>query len=167
VRKETTMTISLRPHLWFGNQAAHRAAAFYAEHIPDSSVQHVMVAPAGIPDVEEGEPFIVDFTVGGVEVIGLNAGAAFTLDESFSFYLLVDTQDEVNHYWDLLTTDGGEESYCGWCRDRFGVSWQIIPRRLEEVCGDYTTDANRRAMEAMLKMRKIDIATLEAAYAGD
>jgi len=161
------MTTTLRPHLWFANNAAADAAAFYAEHIPDSSVQHVLVAPADVPGAVEGEPFIVEFTVAGLEVVGLNAGPHFTLDEAFSFYLLVDTQDEVDRYWELLTADGGEESQCGWCRDRFGVSWQVIPRRLEELCGDYTTDANRRAMAAMFQMQKIDIAALEAAYSGD
>jgi predicted 3-demethylubiquinone-9 3-methyltransferase (glyoxalase superfamily) len=160
------MTLSLRPHLWFGNNAAHDAATFYAEHIPDSSVDSVLVAPADVPGATEGEPFIVEFTVAGLEVVGLNAGPYFSLDEAFSFYLLVDTQDEVDHYWTLLTADGGEESQCGWCKDRFGVSWQVIPRRLEELCGDYTTDANRRAMAAMLQMRKNDIATLEAASIG-
>lgn len=161
-----TVTTTVRPHLWFADNTAAEAAAFYAEHIPDSSVDKVMAAPAGVP-IDQGAPFIVEFTVCGMPVIGLNAGPGFALDEAFSFYMLVDTQDEVDHYWDLLTADGGEESQCGWCKDRFGVSWQVIPRPLEELCGDYTTDANRRAMDAMLQMGKIDIAALEAAYSGE
>ncbi len=157
--------INLRPHLWFANNDAAEAAAFYAEHIPDSSVTKVVTAPPGVPGAPEGVPFIVEFTVAGVSLVGLSAGPTFRLDEAFSLYLLVDTQEEVDHYWDLLTAEGGEPGPCGWCKDRFGVSWQVIPRRLEELCGDYTTAANRRAMEAMLKMHKIDIAALEAAYA--
>lgn len=158
--------ISIRPHLWFGNNNAADAAAFYAEHIPGSSVTSVMTAPDGVPGAAEGQPFIVEFTVAEMPVVGLNAGPTFNLDESFSFYLLVDTQEEVDHYWDVLTSEGGEPSQCGWCKDRFGVSWQVIPRRLEELCGDYSTDANRRAMAAMLQMQKIDIAALEAAHSG-
>ena len=100
-------------------------------------------------------------------MIGLNAGPHFRLDEAFSIYLSVDTQEEVDRYWDLLTSDGGEPSACGWCKDRFGVSWQVIPKQLEELCGDYTTEANQRAMNAMLQMGKIDIATLERAHRGE
>ena len=156
---------SVRPHLWFGNNQAADAARFYAEHIPDSSISNVITAPGGVPGVAEGTEFIVEFTVAGLPVVALNAGPEFALDEAFSFYLLVDTQEEVDHYWALLTADGGEPGPCGWCKDRFGVSWQVIPKRLEELCGDYTTDANKRAMNAMLAMTKIDIAGLEEAYA--
>jgi predicted 3-demethylubiquinone-9 3-methyltransferase (glyoxalase superfamily) len=164
--KETEMA-SVRPHLWFANNEAVTAARFYAEHIPDSSISRVITAPEGVPGVAEGVDFVVEFTVGGLPVIGLNAGPEFQLDEAFSFYLSVETQEEVDRYWELLTTDGGEPGPCGWCKDRFGVSWQVIPRRLEELSGDYSTAANKRAMNAMLKMGKIDIAELEQAYAGD
>ena len=158
---------AVRVHLWFGNNQAHDAARFYAEHIPGSSVGRIIAAPSDIPGVEPGADFIVEFTVGGLPVIGLNAGPDFKLDEAFSFYLDVETQEEVDHYWDLLTAGGGEPSACGWCRDRFGVSWQVIPKRLEELCGDYSTPAQQRATQAMLQMGKIDIAALEAAYAGE
>ena len=158
---------TVRPHLWFGNDRAVEAARFYADHIPDSQVSRVLTAPDGVPGVAEGSEFIVEFTVAGLPVVGLNAGPAFTLDEAFSFFLLVDTQEEIDRYWELLTADGGSPAPCGWCKDRFGVSWQVVPRRLEELCGDYSTDANRRAMHAMLQMGKIDIAALERAYAGD
>ena len=158
---------SVRPHLWFGNNQAAEAARFYEEHIPESSVSKVMTAPEGVPGVSEGTEFVVEFTVAGLPVVGLNAGPEFKLDEAFSFYLLVDSQDEVDRYWELLTADGGEPGPCGWCKDKFGVSWQVIPERLEELCGDYTTAANKRAMTAMLQMGKIDIAALERAYAAD
>jgi len=158
---------SVRPHLWFSNNQAVEAARFYAEHIPDSSISNVVTAPEGVPGVTEGTEFIVEFTVAGLPVIGLNAGPEFTLDEAFSFYLLVETQAEVDRYWELLTADGGEPGPCGWCKDRFGVSWQVIPKRLEELSGDYSTAANKWAMTAMLKMGKIDIAALERAYEGN
>ncbi len=156
---------TLRPHLWFGNNRAAEAAAFYAEHIPNSSVTKVTPAPGGLGGLEEGADFIVEFVVCGLPVVALNAGPEFNLDEAFSFYLLVDTQEEVDHYWELLTADGGQPSACGWCKDKFGVSWQVIPKRLEELSGDYTTDANKRVMNAMLQMSKIDIAALERANA--
>lgn len=159
--------VSASAHLWFSNGKAAEAARFYAEHIPNSAVNSVLVAPEGLPGVEPGTEFLVKFTVAGLPVIGLNAGPEFTLNEAFSIYLLVDGQEEVDHYWDLLTSNGGAPSQCGWCRDRFGVSWQVIPRQLEELCGDYSTDANKRAMNAMLQMTKIDVAALEAAYRGE
>ena len=157
---------SILTHLWFGNNQAAQAAKFYAQHIPNSSVTKVVPAPEGVP-VAEGSDFIVEFTVAGLPVIGLNAGPEFNLDEAFSFYLSVDTQDEVDRYWELLTADGGAPGPCGWCKDKFGVSWQVIPQRLEELSGDYSTDANKRAMNAMLQMGKIDIAALEHAHAGE
>ena len=157
---------TVRTHLWFGNDRAHEAAEFYAKHIPGSSVDRVLIAPEGGPG-DPGRPFVVEFTVAGHRVTGLNAGPEFQLDEAFSLYLLVDGQDEVDHYWDVLTADGGAPGPCGWCKDRFGVSWQVIPVQLEELCGDYTTDANRRTLEAMLSMGKIDVAALERAHAGD
>ena len=156
---------SVRPHLWFGNNQAVQAASFYAQHIPDSSVTKVVTAPDGVPGVAEGSEFIVEFTVAGLPVIGLNAGPEFKLDEAFSFYLSVETQDEVDRYWELLTADGGEPGPCGWCKDKFGVSWQVIPSRLEELCGDYTTDANKRAMNAMLQTSKVDARTCRSASA--
>jgi predicted 3-demethylubiquinone-9 3-methyltransferase (glyoxalase superfamily) len=159
--------VTARPHLWFGNNLAAEAAQFYAENIPGSHVDSTLIAPEGVPDVEPGTPFVVQFTVAGLPVTGLNAGPAFTLDEAFSIYLLVDSQEEVDRYWELLTADGGQPGPCGWCKDRFGVSWQVIPKQLEELSGDYTTDANKRVMDAMLKMGKIDVAELEAAYRGD
>lgn len=158
--------VSVRTHLWFGNNLAGEAARFYAEHIPGSEVRAVTPAPPGLDGVEPGSDFIVELTVAGHEVIGLNAGPAFHLDEAFSLYLRVDGQEEVDHYWDLLTADGGQPSECGWLKDRFGVSWQVVPRQLEELSGDYATEANLRVVQAMLQMQKIDVAALQAAYDG-
>lgn len=155
---------SVRTHLWFGNDKAVEAATFYAEHIPDSAVKQVLTARTG-PESPVAE--IVEFTVAGHEVTGLNAGPELSLNESFSFYLRVDGQDEVDHYWDLLTADGGEPGPCGWCRDKFGVSWQVVPRELEELCGDYTSPAGQRVCQAMMTMGKLDVAELVAAHQRD
>ncbi|MEL7975721.1 VOC family protein [Isoptericola sp. F-RaC21] len=159
--------VTARTHLWFGNNRAHEAAAFYAEHIPGSSVDSVLTSPEGVPGARAGEPFVVEFTVAGLPVTGLNAGPEFRLNEAFSFYLRVDSQDEVDRYWDVLISDGGEPGPCGWCKDKFGISWQVIPKQLEELSGDYTTEANLRVMNAMLQMHKIDVAALEAASRGE
>jgi predicted 3-demethylubiquinone-9 3-methyltransferase (glyoxalase superfamily) len=154
---------SVRTHLWFGNDKAVEAAQFYADNIPDSAVTRVVTARTG-DNSRVAE--IVEFTVAGHEVIGLNAGPEFHLNEAFSFYLGVEGQDEVDRYWEALTADGGEPGPCGWCKDKYGVSWQVIPRELEELSGDYSTEANHRVVEAMLKMGKIDVAALQAAYDG-
>ncbi|MBM9459108.1 VOC family protein [Nocardioides sp. zg-536] len=155
--------VSARAHLWFSNGKAGDAARFYEQHIPDSKVTNVVSAPGGLPHTEPGE-FIVDFTVAGMPVTAINAGDEFTLSEAFSVYLTVEGQKEVDKYWDLLTADGGLEQPCGWCKDKFGVSWQIVPRELEELCGDMSTPANRRALDAMFTMTKIDIAAMRKAY---
>jgi len=157
---------TVRAHLWFGNNKAGEAAAFYAEHIPGSSVDNVVKAPEDAPGAEAGTDFVVEFTVGGLPVTGLNAGPHFTLNEAFSFYLSVEGQEEVDHYWDLLTADGGEPGACGWCKDKFGVSWQVIPKELERLSGTYSTPAEIATMNAMLTMGKIDVAALQAAHDG-
>lgn len=152
---------SVRTHLWFGNDRAVEAAHFYAEHIPGSAVTRVLTART---DPESSIAEVVEFTVAGHEVIGLNAGPEFQLNEAFSFYLRVDGQEEVDRYWDILTADGGEPGPCGWCKDKYGISWQVVPRELEELSGDYTTAANQRVCQAMLTMGKIDVAGLRAAH---
>lgn len=154
---------SVRTHLWFGNDKAVEAANFYAEHIPGSAVIRVVTARTS-PDDRVAD--VVEFTVAGHPVIGLNAGPVFHLNEAFSFYLSVEGQEEVDHYWDLLTADGGEHGSCGWCKDKYGVSWQVIPRELEDLSGDYSTEANFRVAQAMLKMGKIDVAEIQAAFDG-
>ncbi|MGH3368174.1 MAG: VOC family protein [Nocardioidaceae bacterium] len=122
---------SVRTHLWFGNNKAVEAANFYAEHIPNSAVTSVVTART---DPSSPVAEVVEFTVAGHEVVGLNAGPElFHLNEAFSFYLRVDGQAEVDQYWEILTADGGEPGPCGWCKDKFGVSWQVIPRELEEL----------------------------------
>ena len=152
----------VKPHLWFAKDA-EKAAEFYARVIPDSSVTRVINAPAGMPGIEEGQPFIVDFVVGGLEIEAINAGPAFTLDEAFSLIIECKNQEEIDHYWATLTADGGQESECGWCKDKFGVSWQVVPDNLDEIFGDYSTEGSKRAVAAMFEMKKLDIATLEAA----
>jgi predicted 3-demethylubiquinone-9 3-methyltransferase (glyoxalase superfamily) len=150
-------------HLWFGNDKAVEAATFYAEHIPGSAVKRVVTART---DPSSTVAEVVEFTVAGHDVVGLNAGPELQLDQAFSFYLSVEGQEEVDRYWELLTADGGEPGPCGWCKDKFGVSWQVVPRELEELSGDYSTAANQRVCQAMLGMGKIDVAQLQAAYDG-
>ncbi|NMR21164.1 VOC family protein [Cellulomonas fimi] len=155
----------VHPHLWFAADA-EKAAAFYAEVIPNSSVSRVITSPEGVPDVEPGAAFIVDLVLDGMPVTAINAGPAFRLDEAFSFYLTCETQDEVDHYWDALVADGGEHSQCGWLTDRFGVSWQVVPKQLDDMMGRPDAAGVARATAAMLRMSKLDIAELERAYAG-
>lgn len=155
----------VRPHLWF-HAGAEEAAAFYASVIPNSSVTSIVPAPPGIPDVEEGAPFVVEFVLDGMPVTALNAGPALTLDEAFSMYLTCQDQGEVDHYWAALTADGGQPGQCGWLRDRFGLSWQVIPKQLEEVMTGPDAVGVARATAAMLTMTKLDVAALQAAYDG-
>ena len=156
---------TVRSHLWFGNDQAEEAARFYAKHIPGSSVDRVLIAPEGGPGTP-GAPFVVEFTVAGHPVTGLNAGPDFQLTEAFSFYLLVDGQDEVDHYWDVLTADGGEPGQCGWLKDKYGLSWQIVPTVLLKMMQDKDPAKARRVTEAMMQMGKLDIAGLQRAYDG-
>ncbi len=153
----------VRPHLWYHSQAIE-AAEFYVSVIPSSSVTSVVEAPVDMPGVAAGTPFIVEFVLDGMPVTAISAGPHFTLDEAFSFYLTCRSQAEVDHYWDVLLSDGGEPSRCGWLKDRFGVSWQVVPVQLEEILGRGDEGA-ARAAQAMLQMGKIDIAALESAYA--
>jgi len=162
--KETVMGI-VRPHLWFHDRA-EQAAAFYASVIPNSSVTSVSPAPPGVPGVAEGAPFVVDFVLDGMPVTAINAGPDFTLDEAFSFYVTCETQEEVDSYWATLTADGGEPSECGWLKDRFGVSWQIVPRQLDVMMTSPDRAAVSRALAVMFTMSKLDIAALQAAYDG-
>lgn len=155
----------VRPHLWFHDRA-EEAAAFYASVIPNSTVTRVITAPPGVPDVEEGAPFIVELTLDGMPVTALNAGPALTLDEAFSMYLTCQDQAEVDHYWEALTADGGTPGQCGWLTDRFGLSWQVVPRRLDEIMSGPDADGVARAVAVMLGMTKLEIEPLEAAYAG-
>ncbi|MGY4643285.1 VOC family protein [Cellulomonas sp. URHB0016] len=156
----------IHTHLWFADKAGE-AAEFYVSLVPNSSITSVVKAPPGVPDVEEGAVFIVDLLLDDHQVTLLNAGPAFQLDEAFSFVLDCGDQDEIDRYWDALVEGGGEHSQCGWLKDRFGVSWQVVPAGLNDMMGDDADPAARgRAMAAVLTMTKLDIAAIEAAFRG-
>jgi predicted 3-demethylubiquinone-9 3-methyltransferase (glyoxalase superfamily) len=151
--------------LWYDGTAAD-AARFYAQTFPDSSVTAVHHAPGNYPDGKQGQVLTVEFTVLGVPCVGLNGGPMFKHSEAFSFQIITDDQDETDRYWNAITGTGGTESACGWCKDRWGLSWQITPRALLEATTDSDRAAAKRAFDAMMKMKKIDIATIEAARRG-
>lgn len=150
--------------LWFEDDA-ESAARFYAATFPDSHVSAVHRAPADYPSGKAGDVLTVEFTVAGIPCMGLNGGSAFRQTEAFSFQIATDDQEETDRYWDAIVGNGGQESACGWCKDRWGVSWQITPRALTEALAAGGDEA-RRAFEAMLTMQRIDIATIEAARRG-
>jgi predicted 3-demethylubiquinone-9 3-methyltransferase (glyoxalase superfamily) len=147
--------------LWY-EKDAEAAARFYAETFPNSSVGKVHNAPANNPSARQGEPLTVDFTVLGIPCLGLNGGPHFKQSEAFSFQVITEDQEETDRYWNAIVGNGGQESMCGWCKDKWGVSWQITPRFLAEAMDGDSARA-RRIFEAMMKMKKIDIAALEAA----
>jgi 2-polyprenyl-6-hydroxyphenyl methylase/3-demethylubiquinone-9 3-methyltransferase len=152
--------------LWFDKDALE-AATFYANTFPDSAVNAVHNAPGDYPDGKEGEVLTVDFTVMGIPCIGLNGGPHFRHDEAFSFQVATDDQAETDRYWNAIVGNGGQESACGWCKDKWGLSWQITPRALTEAVMGPDRAAAKRAFAAMMTMRKIDIAAIEAAVAGN
>jgi predicted 3-demethylubiquinone-9 3-methyltransferase (glyoxalase superfamily) len=151
--------------LWF-DRDAFDAAQFYADTIPDSSVGTVMRAPSDYPDGKEGDVLTVEFTVAGIPCVGLNGGPAFKQSEAFSFQIATDDQAETDRLWNAIVDNGGEESACGWCKDRWGVSWQITPRALTDAMADPDGAAAKRVFDAMMTMRKIDIAAIEQARTG-
>ena len=151
--------------LWF-EKDAEGAARFYAETFPDSSVGKVHKSPADNPSAKEGEPLTVDFTVMGIRCLGLNGGPHFKQSEAFSFVIVTENQEETDRYWNAIVGNGGQESQCGWCKDKWGVSWQITPRILAEAMDGEPRRA-KRIFEAMMPMKKIDIAALEAAAQGE
>jgi predicted 3-demethylubiquinone-9 3-methyltransferase (glyoxalase superfamily) len=161
-----TDKIKIAPCLWF-NKNAEEAAKFYAATFPDSRITAVHKSPADYPDGKAGDVLTVEFTVLGQPFVGLNGGPAFSFNEAVSFQVFTDTQEETDRYWNAIVGSGGQESMCGWCKDRFGLSWQIAPRVLIEAMNDRDVAAARRAMAAMMTMKKIDIARIEAARAGD
>ncbi len=154
----------ITPWLWFDTEAED-AAKLYTSIFKNSRITDVSRYGSGGPR-PEGTVMTVSFELDGREFVGLNGGPEFTFDEAISFMVECASQAEVDDYWDKLTADGGEESQCGWLKDRFGVSWQIVPTRLNELLGDPEPDRAQRAMRAMLQMRKIDIAALERAADG-
>ncbi len=150
--------------LWF-DKGAEEAARFYAATFPDSHVSAVHRAPSDFPDGKKGDVLTVDFTVVGIPCMGLNGGPAFKHSEAFSFQIATDDQEETDRYWNAIVGNGGEESACGWCKDRWGLSWQITPRVLTEALAAGGSEA-RRAFECMMTMRKIDVAAIDAARRG-
>ena len=150
--------------LWFDKEAED-AARFYAAHFPNTEVTAVIRAPGDYPDGKEGNVLVVEFTVFGVPCIGLNGGPTFKHNEAFSFQIATDTQEETDRYWNAIVENGGQESDCGWCKDRWGISWQITPRTLTDAMSAGGAEA-KRAFDAMMKMKKIDVATIDAARRG-
>ena len=150
--------------LWY-DKDAEAAANFYASVFPDSKVTAVHRAPGDYPSGKQGEVLVVNFTVCGIPCIGLNGGPTFKQDEAFSFQIATDDQAETDRLWNAIVGNGGQESACGWCKDKWGLSWQITPRTLTEamVAGG---DEARRAFEAMMQMTKIDVAKIDAARRG-
>ncbi len=160
------MANKIAPCLWFNGQA-EEAAKFYAATFPDSRVDAVHRAPADYPAGKAGDVLTVEFTVLGMPFLGLNGGPEFKFDEAISFQVYTEDQAETDRLWSAIVDNGGEESVCSWCRDRFGLSWQIVPRRLMQLLADPDTARAKRAFEAMMQMVKIDIAAIEAAAAGE
>jgi predicted 3-demethylubiquinone-9 3-methyltransferase (glyoxalase superfamily) len=150
--------------LWF-DRDAEAAARFYAQTFPDSRVDAVHRAPSDFPSGKAGDVLTVQFTVCGVPCLGLNGGPAFKQTEAFSFQIATDDQAETDRYWSAIVGNGGAESACGWCKDRWGLSWQITPRVLTEAMAQ-GGEVAKRAFDAMMEMRKIDVARIEAAVRG-
>lgn len=150
--------------LWY-DRDAEEAARFYAATFPDSSVGAVYRAPSDFPSGKAGDVLMVEFTVAGIPCLGLNGGPAFKHNEAFSFQIATDDQAETDRYWNAIVGNGGQESECGWCKDKWGVSWQITPRVLMEAMAAGVDEA-KRAFDAMMTMRKIDVAAIEAARRG-
>jgi predicted 3-demethylubiquinone-9 3-methyltransferase (glyoxalase superfamily) len=155
----------IAPCLWF-NGNAEEAARFYAETFPDSRVDKVNRSPADYPDGKEGDVLTVEFTVLGMPFVGLNAGPHFQFNEAVSFQVYTEDQAETDRYWNAIVDNGGQASVCSWCKDRFGLSWQIAPRVLVEAIAGEDKAAAKRAMEAMMTMTKIDVAAIRRAIDG-
>jgi 2-polyprenyl-6-hydroxyphenyl methylase/3-demethylubiquinone-9 3-methyltransferase len=151
--------------LWFDG-TAEDAARFYAETFPDSAVHDIYRAPSDYPAGKEDTALLVAFTVAGIPCVGLNGGPEFRHSEAFSFQIATDDQGETDRLWNAIVSNGGQESECGWCKDKWGLSWQITPRVLLESLADPDRAAAKRVFEAMMTMKKIDIAAIEAARRG-
>ena len=158
------MSDKITPCIWYDRGQAKKAAEFYMSlGLPDSRIDGVHASPAENPSGNAGEELVVEFTLAGRSFLGLNGGPNFPQSEAVSFMIYTDDQAETDRLWDAITRNGGAESMCGWCKDRWGVNWQITPRRLMEFYTDTNPARAKAAFEAMMTMRKIDIAAIEAA----
>ena len=151
--------------LWFDGTALD-AAQFYAQTFPDSSVGAIVRSPGEYPAGQQGDVLVVEFTVAGIPCMGLNGGPGVIHSDAFSFQIMTDDQAETDRLWHAIIDNGGQESACGWCKDKWGLSWQITPRLLMDAVSDPDRAAAKRAFDAMMPMGKIDIATIEAAWRG-
>ncbi len=160
-----TKKIALTTCLWF-DKNAEEAANFYAKIFPNSRVTKVYKSPTDYPNGKAGEVLSVDFTMLGQSFLGLNGGPNIPFTQAISFQVFTDTQEETDRYWNALVKDGGQEVACSWCKDKYGLSWQIVPRALMDGMNDPNPSAAKRVMEAMMEMVKIDIAKIEMARRG-
>lgn len=151
--------------LWF-NGNAREAAAFYTSIFPNSSMVDNWIAPTDTPGNKQGEEIVVNFTIFGRPFIGLNGGPQFPHTEAISFQIPCEDQSEIDKYWEIMSADGGQESQCGWLKDKFGVSWQVISHEMNKYLGGTDAEGSKRATQAMLGMKKIDLASMKRAYDG-
>ena len=159
------MDRKIQPCLWF-NRDAEEAARFYADTFPDSHIEHIARAPGDYPSGKEGDVLVVTMTILGMPFMLLNGGPEFAFDEAVSFQVATEDQAETDRYWNAITSNGGKESACGWCKDRFGLSWQITPKRLTDLMAEKNPAKSKAAFNAMMTMKKINIAALDAAVEG-
>ena len=156
----------ITPNLWFDGNA-EEAANFYVSLFPNSRIDRIVRSPADNPSTAKGEVVVVELTLAGQAYAGINGGPQYSFTEAVSFAIECDDQQELDRYWNLLTSDGGKASQCGWCKDRFGLSWQVTPKRLREMLESPDREAAERAMQAMLGMGKIETDALERAFRGE
>jgi predicted 3-demethylubiquinone-9 3-methyltransferase (glyoxalase superfamily) len=155
----------ITPNLWFDGRA-EEAALFYTSIFPDSQIDHLARSPADNPSTKTGEVLLVTFTLSGQRLVGINGGPQFPFTEAVSFQIDCGDQSEVDHYWGALVEGGGEHGQCGWLKDRFGLSWQVVPREMADYLGGPDPAGAARAMEAMLAMQRLDVGKLREAYEG-